>query len=75
MEESIQYTKEDQAEILRIAKVVNATHEDMESIYALYRKYIIPNAPMYVINCNCGTSISSYYQKLIDWYASNSYRF
>ena len=69
------YSKEDQIEILRIAKVVNATHDDMESIYALYRKYIMPNAPMYVINCSCSTSISSYYQKLIDWYVANSSRF
>ena len=69
------FTEEDQLEILRLAKVVNATQADMNSIYELYRKYLVPNAPMYVTNCNCGSSISSYYQKLLDWYHLNTDKF
>lgn len=69
------FSKEDQLEILRLAKVVQASQADIDSIYNLYKTYIVPNAPMYVINCNCGSSISSYYQKLLDWYNANSSRF
>lgn len=69
------YELNDQIEILRLAKVVNASQKDIDSIYNLYKKYLVPNAAMYVVNCNCGSSISSYYQKLLDWYNANSNRF
>jgi uncharacterized membrane protein YjdF len=69
------YSLEDQQEILRLFKVGNATQHDMNSIYDLLRKYVRPNAAMYVLNCNCQQSISAYYQALLEWYASNADKF
>lgn len=69
------YSFYDRDEILRLYKVVTATHEDMESIYHLFKKYIIPNAPMYRTDCNCSTSISKYYQRLLEYYSENSNKF
>ena len=69
------FNKEDQDEILRLAKVAVATKNDMDSIYELFKKYIRPNAVMYQTNCNCNTSISAYYQLLIEWYSQNANKF
>lgn len=69
------FNKEDQDEILRLAKVAVATQQDMNSIYELFKKYIRPNAVMYQVNCNCSTSISAYYQMLIEWYGQNANKF
>lgn len=69
------YNKQDQDEILRLAKVAVATQADMDSIYELFKRYIRPNAVMYQINCNCNTSISAYYQMLIEWYSKNADKF
>ena len=69
------FNKEDQDEILRLAKVAVATQQDMNSIYELFKRYIRPNAVMYQINCNCNTSISAYYQMLIEWYSKNADKF
>ena len=65
----------DKDEILRLAHVVTALQKDMDSIYNLFKKYILPNAPMYKTNCNCSVSISSYYQKLLDFYSENMQKF
>ena len=69
------YSKDDQDEILRLFKVGNATQHDMDSIYNLLRKYVRPNAAMYILNCNCQQSISAYYQALLEWYAGNADKF
>ena len=69
------FSKQDQDEILRLAKVAVATQQDMDSIYELFKRYIRPNAVMYQKSCNCSTSISSYYQLLIDWYSKNANKF
>jgi hypothetical protein len=69
------YQKEDQDEILRLAKVAVATQSDMDSIYYLFKKYIRPNAVMYQVNCNCSTSIAKYYQLLLEWYSENNQKF
>jgi hypothetical protein len=61
----------DKDEILRLARVVYADHNDMTSIYNLYKKYINGNAPMYKTDCNCPTSIGSYFNQLLDWYSEN----
>jgi len=52
-----------------------ATKNDMDSIYELFKRYIRPNAVMYQTNCNCNTSISAYYQLLIEWYSGNANKF
>jgi hypothetical protein len=65
----------DKVEILRLFKVAVASHDDMESIYHLYKKYVKANAPRYKINCTCPTSIGAYYQKLLDWYSENGSNF
>ena len=67
--------KEDEIEILRLAKVVRATKDDMESTFALYKKYINPRARQYKTNCNCHNSISRYHQSLLDWFSQNRRRF
>ena len=69
------YSFYDRDEILRLYKVVTATREDMDSIYRLFKKYIRPNAAPYRTDCNCGTSISKYYQLLLEFYAANSQKF
>ena len=69
------WSKEDQDEILRLAKVAVATQADMDSIYELFKRYIRPNAVMYQINCNCSTSISKYYQLLLEFYSENADKF
>lgn len=69
------YSKEDQTEILRLAKVAIATQDDIDSIYELFKKYVRPNAAMYQISCNCSTSISKYYQLLLEWYSENNSKF
>jgi hypothetical protein len=69
------YSVEDRVEILRLAKVAVATQADMDSIYELFKRYIRPNAVMYQISCNCNTSISKYYQLLLEWYSENADKF
>lgn len=69
------YDKLDQIEILRLFKVGNATQADMDSIYHLLKKYVRPNAAMYILNCQCQQSISAYYQALLEWYSSNTDKF
>jgi hypothetical protein len=69
------WSKEDQTEILRLAKVAVATQADMDSIYELFKRYIRPNAVIYQINCNCNTSISKYYQLLLEFYSENADKF
>ena len=69
------FTQADQDEILRLAKVAVATQQDMDNIYELFKKYIRPNAVIYQINCNCNTSISKYYQLLLEWYSGNAGEF
>lgn len=69
------FSKEDKEEILRLFKVAVATQIDMDSIYHLYKKYINEKAVMYQINCKCNSSIASYYQQLLDYYADNSHLF
>ena len=71
----MKYDKKDQIEILRLFKVGNATQIDMDSIYHLLKKYVRPNAAMYILNCNCQQSISAYYQALLEWYAGNADKF
>jgi hypothetical protein len=66
------YSFSDSDEILRLYKVVIATQQDMDSIYHLYKKYLVKNAAMYRTDCNCSISISKYYQKLLEWYSENS---
>lgn len=71
----MEYDVKDQEEIMRLYKVVNATQEDMDSIYNLLKKYVRPQAPMYILNCNCQQSISAYYQALLEWYGENNENF
>lgn len=63
---------DDSKEMARLAKVAIATHEDCESIYHLFKKYINPQAPMYRTDCNCYTSISNYWQLLMEYYSKNN---
>jgi len=65
------FSIEDHDEILRLAKVAVASQKDMDSIYHLYKRYINIKAVQYQTNCNCKTSIGSYYQQLLDWFSSN----
>lgn len=65
----------DREEILRLYKVSTATQQDMDSIYHLYKKYINPVAVMYQLNCRCHTSISHYYQTLLDFYSDHPEKF
>jgi len=69
------YPKEDAIQMQRLWKVVKVSHEDMELIYGLYKKYINPNAARYATNCNCHTSISNYWRTLLDWFSKNGDRF
>lgn len=69
------FEKSDQDEILRLARVAVATQTDMDSIYHLFKKYVRPNAVMYQVNCNCQTSISRYYQLLLEWHSENASKF
>lgn len=69
------FSKADQDEIVRLARVAVATQQDMDNIYELFKKYIRPNAVMYQVNCNCNTSISKYYQLLLEWYSANADKF
>lgn len=72
MTETKMWSKQDAEEIQRLARVAVATQVDMDSIYYLFKKYIRPNAVMYQVNCNCNTSISKYYQLLIEWFSQNA---
>ena len=69
------FSKADRDEITRLARVAVASQQDMDNIYELFKKYIRPNAVMYQVNCNCNTSISKYYQLLLEWYSSNADEF
>lgn len=71
----MEYDKKDQEEIMRLYKVANATQADMDSIYNLLKKYVRPQAAMYILNCNCQQSISAYYQALLSWYEENKENF
>lgn len=65
----------DKQEIMRLFKVAIATQKDMDSIYHLFKKYVNPNARMYVTNCNCGGSINQYWRSLLTFYSDNSQKF
>jgi len=69
------FSVEDKEEILRLFRIATASQMDMDSIYHLYKKYINPKAVMYQINCKCNSSISSYYQGVLDFYADNAEKF
>jgi hypothetical protein len=69
------YSIEDKVEILRLAKVANASQVDMDSIYSLYKKYINDKAGMYRTNCNCSNSISKYWSTLLQFYSDNGGKF
>ena len=71
----MEYDKKDQEEIMRLYRVVNANQTDMDSIYNLLKKYVRPQAAMYILNCNCQQSISAYYQALLTWYEENREKF
>jgi hypothetical protein len=71
----MEYDVKDQEEIMRLYRVVNANQTDMDSIYYLLKKYVRPQAAMYILNCNCQQSISAYYQALLSWYEENKEKF
>lgn len=74
MAKKVEYIIEenDAIEMRRLAKVAVATHDDCESIYSLLKKYINPQAAMYRTDCNCYTSISNYWQMLMEFYSKNN---
>lgn len=66
--------KLDKNEILRLAKIVSPTSEDIVSIYNLYCKYVKQGAPFPSTNgrCStCGNSIVKYWRELISWFNGN----
>jgi len=65
-------SEEDKAECRRLAKVAVATGSDCDSIYTLFKKYINPQAGMYRTDCNCYTSISNYWQLLMEFNSQNA---
>ena len=65
-------SEEDKAECKRLAKVAVATGSDCDSIYTLFKKYINPQAGMYRTDCNCYTSISNYWQLLMEFNSQNA---
>lgn len=73
--EDDKFSSADRMEILRLFKVAVATHDDLESIFKLYKRYINPGASTYNVNCNCSISISRFYQELLDWYGQNGNKF
>lgn len=62
---------EDKKEIQRLAKVAVATHNDCESIYHLFKKYVNEKAPVYRTDCSCYSSIGNYWQLLMQFYSNN----
>lgn len=66
------YSLVDRDEMLRLFKVVNASVNDMNSIYNLYKKYIDAKAAMYRTDCRCHASIGYYYEQLRNWYSNNA---
>lgn len=64
----------DKNEILRLARVVSPTPEDIASIYDLYCKYVEPGAPYPNTNgrcSSCGNSLVKYWRGLIEWFNNN----
>ena len=64
---------EDEVEILRLAKVVSPSGNDISSIYHLYKKYIQADAPSpQMSRCSsCGNSVVKMWRELITWYDKN----
>jgi hypothetical protein len=62
----------DGVEIMRLAKVAIATHNDCESIFHLYKKYINAALQGYKTDCNCSNSISNLWQSLMNYYSENN---
>jgi hypothetical protein len=53
-------------EIQTLAKVVNPSVEQMDSIYRLYKKYIDKNATPYCLSCHTSSnSIVTYFWKVV----------
>lgn len=69
------FQKSDAEKIYSFYKIATATREQMDEIYFYYKKYVNPNARPYIVNCKCGSSISSYYTKLLEWFESNRSKF
>lgn len=64
---------EDEVEILRLAKVVSPSSNDISSIYELYKKYVQADAqPPQISRCSsCGNSVVKMWRELITWYNKN----
>lgn len=69
------FTKADADKIQSFYKIATASRQEMDEIFSMYKKYVNPNARPYITNCKCGSSISAYYQKLLNWFESNRSKF
>lgn len=64
------FTDEERLELNRILKLVKMDHNDMESIFSLYKKFINPRHKGYNIGCKCQNNISKLKDKLIEFYVT-----
>ena len=61
-------TREQLKEIFRLEDIADPSHEDMESIFALYKTFINPDLLLYKKDCECSNSITNLYRQLMSWF-------
>jgi len=63
----------DKQELERLARVVKPSGQDMSSITELYKRYVDVTAPNPTMSgcTTCGSSIVTYWRKLITWFQNN----
>lgn len=47
---------------------VNPSPQEMDELFALYRKYLNPHVYHYQTGCDCGNSIIRFYKDLMEWF-------
>jgi hypothetical protein len=69
------YPKSDYDEIVRLRGIAHANHNDMESIFRLYKLYVNPAITSYKVNCQCSDAIHNLYWELLNWFSGNTNKF
>ena len=68
------FPKEDYEEMRLLWRRI-LSNNDIDMVYNYYKKYVNPDAPYPINNCNCALSASRYYDTLRDWWSENGNKF
>ena len=69
------YSYQDSLDIQSFFKIAFPSKVQMDSIFAMYKKYINAGAVTYDVNCACSTGLRAIYAALREWYIENANKF